>query len=313
MSEKNAIEFVPYRKFRESQHAIDEFEQLTVLAYGITQQLLFRHAKDDIIDITLPDSPDKDSSFCMADREITAVRLSCEWVTLDEYAHRAATSSEAVSKQASEGLLGPIQHHPKTGEEILLWPPETQKWPLEQLPEPGKKVFTVHEVTTARTRLAVDLDDMHRFDEVQKTFLRLARSIGKPEEVGERARESLYRSCLMLRWIAFEVFLRSAIHDLFRRHPHKLAEDSRAKRPSVSYAEIISMSEQFTSIEALQATLVERQIEQSESEGQSIHGLINLLKSSFAFHDDPYEAWYVLHGQRYETDWAQIAVGGGLA
>jgi len=144
---------------------------------------------------------------------------------------------------------------------------------------------------------------MHHFDEVQRTFLKLAHSMGKPEEVGERAKEVLYRSCLVLRWTAFEAFLHSAIYDLFRSHPHKLAEDSMAKRPSMSYADIISMLEQFTSIEALHAALVEPQIEQSAAEGQSVHGLINLLKSSFAFHDDPYEAWYVLRGQRYETDY----------
>ena len=303
MSEKNAIEFVPYRKFRESQRAIDEFEQLTDLAYGITQQLLFRHAKDDLSGIVIPDSPHKDLSFCMGDREIASVHLTCEWVTLDEYARRTSTLLEEVSRQASEGLLGPITHHPNTGEEILLWPPETQKRPLEQLPEPGKKIFTVQVAITARAPLAMELDDIHHFDEVQRAFLTLAHSMGKPEEVGERAKEVLYRSCLVLRWTAFEVFLRAAIHDLFRSHPHKLAKDSRAKRPSMSYADIISMSEQFTSIEALQTALVERQIEQSEAEGQSIHGLINLLKSSFAFHDDPYEAWYVLRGQRHETDY----------
>jgi hypothetical protein len=131
MSEKNAIEFVPYRKFRESQSAIDELEQLTDLAYGITQQLLFRHVKDDLSDTVIPEPPLKDLSFCMGDREIESVHLSCEWVTLDEHASRASTSLQEVSRQASEGLLGPMQHHPKTGEEILLWPPETQKQPLE--------------------------------------------------------------------------------------------------------------------------------------------------------------------------------------
>ena len=271
------------------------------MAYCITQQLLFRHTKDDLSGIVLPYAPLKDLSYGMGDQEITSLDLLCEWVTLDEYVNRASTSLEEVSKQASEGLLGPIQHHPKTGEEILLWPPESQKLPLKQLPEPWNKRFVGTRNITGRT--SWNLDDTNRFDEVQKTFLKFAHSIGKPEEVSERAKEALFRSCLVLRWTAFEVFLRSAIHDLFRKHPHKLAESSGAKRPSMSYADIVSMSEQFTSVEALQTALVERQIEQSETEGQSIHGLINFLKSSFVFDNDPYKAWYVLNGQRHETDY----------
>ena len=115
------------------------------------------------------------------------------------------------------------------------------------------------------------------------------------------AREMLYRSCFLLNWTLFEVFLRSTIHELFRMHPHMLALGNRANKPVISYADVVCLSESFSSLDALRHAMVEKQIDQNE--GQSLHSLINFLKSEFRFESDPYKAWYVFYGQGYETDY----------
>jgi hypothetical protein len=173
----------------------------------------------------------------------------------------------------------------------------------EKLPELGKKTFTVKVSILARAPVEMDVDNIDQYDQVQKTFLRLAHSIGKPEEVSDRVKEMLFQTCFLLRWTVFEVFLRTSIHELFLRHPCKLTYSKRSMKPSVSYKDIMTLSANFSSIDSLREALVERQIEQSEAEGQKVHGLINLLKCEFQFYDDPYKAWYVLDGQQHESDY----------
>ena len=242
-------------------------------------------------------------SFCIADQEVDSVELSCEWIGLPECAERTGTDLSLIEEEASLGNLGPVQSHPKTSEKVVVWPPEKRSLPPEKLPEPGKKTFTVRLSVKASSPVGLDVDDMSQFEDTQKTFLQLAHSIGKPKQVADKARETLYRSCFLLRWTIFEVFLRSSVHALFRKHPRVLAAGNRARKASVSFADVVDLSQEFTSLDSLQEALVEREIEHSEAEGQSVHGLINLLKSSFRFETDPYQAWYVIRGERHTTDY----------
>lgn len=299
MAKKSTRSFTPYEKFKSSQKAIDEFRNLLDISLNLTQQLLFRHSKDEVKSFTLPlhkIDPEK-VSYSMGD--LDSVELSCEWITLRDYAERTKASLMEVQKQASQGAIGPIQKDPKTSKEIAIWPPEKQKLPMEKLPKPGGKSFKAKILMSAQ----VPMDEADDFEKTQKTFLRLAHSIGEPDQAADRAREVLCRSCFPLRWTQFEIFLRSSIHELFKKHPHMLASTSRAMKPTVSYANVVYLSERFTSINNLREALVEKEIERSETEGQSVHGLINFLKSSFGFMEDPYKVWYVRNGQRYETDY----------
>lgn len=303
MNDQDPQSFAPYKRFISNLKAIDEFEELVDISLGLTQQLLFRFPKEHVKSFKPPLPEREELSFCMADQEVHSVELSCEWITLPEYAERTGTELPSVEEQAFVGNLGPVQNHPKTSEQIVIWPPEKRSLPPERLPKPGKKTFSVKLSVKARAPLSVDVDDMTQFERTQKTFLRLAHSIGKPEEVADKAQGILYRSCFLLTWTVFEVFLRSSVHALFRMHPPILAIGNRAKKASVSYADVVDLSQEFTSLDSLQQALVEREIEHSEAEGQSVHGLINLLKTSFRFETDPYKAWYVVRGERHETDY----------
>ncbi|NOS68333.1 MAG: hypothetical protein HOP33_00165 [Verrucomicrobia bacterium] len=295
--------FPPYQSFKRNLKQIDEFSELSELAYGLTLQLLFRHPKEDLSKIHIPKPRREDLSFCMDDRKIESIDVSCEWITLDDYANRTGTENSLVGDLAAKGMLGPVQQHPTSGKQIVIWPKEKQVLPLAELPQVGKKTFSVKVSLTAQAPLNMDVEDMSQFENVQKSFLHLAHSMGKPDEVGDRSKEMLHRSCFLLRWTVFEVFLRTTIHEMFRRHPEKLGKLKRAQKPTLSYSKIMSLSNAFSSVELLREALVEEQIKQSESEGDSIHGLINLLKSDFGFKEDPYQAWFVMRGQRNECDY----------
>jgi hypothetical protein len=242
----------------------------------------------------------------MADVKAESAEVSCEWISLKECANRTGKSLNEITTNAAKGLLGPLQKHPETGEDIVVWPTEKRGIPPEQLPEPGKKTFKVKVLITARAMIGLDNESLDGFEQTQKTYLRLAHSIGKPEEVTDRAVEMLNSSCFLLRWTMFEEFLRTSIHELFQKHPNKLAYCVKAEKPSISYKDVVELSDNFTSLDSLRDAIIERQIKQGEDEGKSVHGLINLLKSEFGFLEDPYKVWYVLEGQKYESDYRSL-------
>ena len=52
--------------------------------------------------------------------------------------------------------------------------------------------------------------------------------------------------------------------------------------------------------------LVGRELARTESSGESVHGLINYLKSQFRFQMDPYDAWYIYEGHEYKTSYQEL-------
>jgi hypothetical protein len=136
---------------------------------------------------------------------------------------------------------------------------------------------------------SVDLEDMSSFKATQVAFLQLAHTLGAPAQVAERAKEVLNRATLLLYWTALEVFLRSTVHEMIRRHPALLTSGKRG-RETLTYREIATLSSDFTSMEQLLEPLVARELDRTESSGESVHGLINYLKSRFRFKTDPYDA-----------------------
>ena len=147
---------------------------------------------------------------------------------------------------------------------------------------------------------------MDEFDRIQRSYLSLAHSLGKPDEVAKRAEEMLNQSCFLSHWTIFEVFLRSTIQELIKRHPSKIDSGTRGKKSTLNYEEILEMTSKFSSVENLRDSLIEREIERLQAGGESVHGLINFLKSEFHFKRDPYEAWYVLKGQRHTAHYNDL-------
>ncbi|GAH19104.1 unnamed protein product, partial [marine sediment metagenome] len=251
--EKKSLQpkFDPYLIYRRNQKNIEDFADLSGLSYGLTQQLLFKHPKDQLPKISLPKPQKEELSFSMADQESASVELKCGWLSFSEYAEKCNLALELVEIEAGEGKLGPVFEHPKTGKDVIIWPPEMQLKPLSALPEPGKYIMVATIETKAEAPLTLDPADIDGFEQIQKSYLFLAHSIGKPDEVAIRAEEMLNQSCFLLQWAIFEVFLRSTIQELIKRHPSKIASGNRGKKSTLNYEEILEMTSKFSSVENL--------------------------------------------------------------
>lgn len=300
---QSQLAFEPYLRYRRNRDDIRDFWQLTKLAYGVTLQLLFKYPKEQLPHIALPEDTGGEISYGMHEREIQSVELACGWLTFVEYAEHCGLDPELVEIQAREGKLGSVERHPMTDREVIVWPPEMQDNPRSELPEPGEYTMRVKSEESALISTELELEDYER---TQQTFLSLAHSLGESEEVAERAQESLHRSCFLLHWVIFEVFLRSTVHQLIKRHPRKLTSTKKGKKPTLSYEDILAMSRNLSSVDSLRESLTDREIERQQADGASVHGLINFLKSAFNFERDPYEAWYVLEGERRETHYLDL-------
>jgi hypothetical protein len=298
----------PYRIYQNNVRQIEDFEQLTKLSYGITQLLLFQHPLDTRSEPLPLERRANHTSYSPADVNISDLDVTevCRWVELSEYAALSGKTEDEIRIQADAGQLGPIERHPESGTMLLIWPEALHNLPQNELPEIGNKRYEVTAEVTVSTPVEWKVANEADFEAIQQWFLHLVHARGEPAKVSARAEEMLYRSCLNLHWTAFEVFIRSTVHDLFRRHPEAIASGRRAKSSTITYEEVLNLSHCFSDVEALRFALVERAIEHEESEGQSVHGLINLLKSRFRFEEDPYSAWYVFDGKKQATTHTEL-------
>jgi hypothetical protein len=297
-------QFTPYQLYLAVRSQIDEFASLSEYSYGLAQQLLFKHPKDSVRLTPIRKPSLKDLSYSMADQQIEKVELSCEWVTLQEYAEREATTLEEVTAAAEADNLGPLRAR-KDGTKCILWPSDYHSADESHWPELGKKKYAVQLKVTAKAPYETEPSNLELFEETQREYLRLAHALGNPSKVTERARELLNRSIFLLEWITFEVFLRATIQELTRRHPKVLASGKRGK-DNISLEEVIKLSNGLSDVTLLRDNLANREIERQEHGGESVHGLLNLLKSQFNFKSDPYSAWYVLNGKRKRSTYKEL-------
>jgi len=301
-----AQEYPPYANYSETVRYVEDFVQISDLAYGITRQLMKKHSKDSLIDVEMPRPKKKELSFSMADIRVKNVEFVCGWLSFEAYAGKLGIDLTEVEALASAKKLGPIPKHPETNIDLVIWPEEFQSKELAELPEPGKSKFKPQFSITAKASVELDDEKEDSFEETQKRLLSLAHQVGETEELGTKAETMLYQSSLLLQWTAFEVYIRETIHDLFRRHPGKLAKGQKGSFASLSYADVLRMSEDFSSIAALQESIVNLEIEKHKKDGASISGLINFLKSEFKFEEDPYKAWYVIEGDMRTASFAKV-------
>lgn len=301
--EKN---FKPYNIYIKNIKQITEFNQLSELSLGLAQQLLFKYPKKELSPLVLNKERVKTASYSMADMEIDEVKEVCTWISFKEYAKKTGKSLQMIEELAMDGQLGRIKSHPEDGKGVLIWPQEFKDKELDKLPEPGKNQYSVSCKVTVSADIDLDIEDVDNFEDIQKQFLYMAHSMGKPDEVTERASEMFYRSSLIHHWTAFEVYLRSAIHELFRLNPKVLIDDKQVGKTTITYKEIFSLSDSFSNIEELRKSMIELEIQRQESNSKSVHGLINFLKDKFKFKKDPYEGWYVFNGVRYNTHYNDL-------
>lgn len=302
------IKFHPYVLYRRNSEKISDFYQLTDISYDLTQQLLFKHPKDELPKIKLPKINRNDLSYHMGCLKTESVELICEWLSLSKYAEKANIPLNILQKEIKTGKYGKIVSDPVTGEEHIIWPPEKQSNDFPFLPELGKKKFSVKVSITAKAKAPIDLDpeDTSNFEGIQKQYLALAHAVGKPEEITKCSSELMNHSCFLLQWTIFEVFLKTTIQELIKQHPEKIVDRNKSGKPVLNYEQILEMSENFSSIEKLRGCLIQKEIDLMQSNGDSVHNLINYLKSAFQFKRDPYTAWYVIKGEKKTTRYLDL-------
>lgn len=297
--------FDPYQNYLRSKSDIDNFEKLTLLSYGIAQQLLFKHPKEILPPLSLP-KPSKDNlSMSMGDQDLIETKMTEGWLTFEEYTQKCDITLEEVEKQARSGALGQILIHPGTNKEVIIWPSDLKEKPLSDLPSPGTYRYATVVKVKAEMPINIDPIDLTNFEKIQQNYLNLAHALGKQSEIAERSEEMLYKSCLLLQWTIFEVFLKSTVGELIRKHPQSIIKN-KSKKSTLSYEEIYNVTNQFTSIETLRAFLIETEIDSLQSGGSSVHGLINFLKDRFSFKSDPYKAWYIYKGEKRHSSYTEL-------
>ncbi len=295
------IDFQPYINFETYLSQINDFSELTNLSYIITMQQLFAHPSNSLPELVIPKA-DKKMSYCPADREIDKIKLTCEWISLPEYAMRQQVPLDEIEKKVEGGQLGPTVQN-ENNITMVIWPPEYQKKKLEQLPHCGKKSFQVSFRIKGQVSDEIEVSDKNvKIEETQTRFLQLAHALGDVESIAKRASEMLNRVVFLLEWGAFEVFLRDTFNELIRLHPHKLASGKRAHE-TLTLEELMTFSNNLTNIEQLCKNLTTREMEKQEQGGQSIHGILNFIKAHFHLDNDPYTVWYVVEGKQHYTSY----------
>jgi hypothetical protein len=300
------FKFKPYIIYCKNQKNISDFGELTSISYSMAQQLLFKFPTDKLPKINLPKPKVSKLSFCPADIKYASTKLAHGWLTFSEYAKKCNLKTETVKKEAMAKKLGPVLTDPKSGKSIIIWPPEMQSKPLTELPKPGKKLFKVKYIGLAIGPDTLDSKDLKNFEKIQKSYIASAHAIGKTKNISKKANESLNKNNFLSQWIIFEVFLRSTIQELIKLHPNHLISGGKGKKFNLNYEEIFEMSNNFSSAENLKNRIIQKEIERIQEGGQSVHGLINFLKSEFSFKKDPYTNWYVFKGKHLNTHYDNL-------
>jgi hypothetical protein len=296
--------FPPFSTYDRSTNEIDTFVRFTENAYLLSWHLMELNPRDSLPKRPTPKPQDllSNASYTPADTVVKDVELVCEWVTYEEYCTREKLEIRMVAEAAERGEYGPIKRQPNTDEPIILWPPSSQQDPKAQDLEPDKKSFRV---TAERTMVVSDdleIGQKENAEAVQDTLLSLAHAYGPDETSRSRALKTLFSSGLLLQWTAFEEFLRDTVAYMLRKHPTKISD----KKKSVSYEELVALTQEFGSIEALQDALIQKEIDLLRAGGQSVQGLINFLKREFCLEKDPYAVTYIFAGQRLENGFADL-------
>ena len=303
--------FKPYKLYQINTKKLYEFLELTKISYNITQHLLFKNLDEDV-ELEPWDINKGNICFSMGDLFSSSPNMISGWLTFEEYyAGKYDLDIESARIEVEQKILGPaleqLEHLESKKKPVIIWPKNLPKRKL--LTDLIKPRYGFSGI-----KFKVGISPSHRFnteekiDLIQKKYLELAHAMGdsnSPEKLKENSESMLYRSCFILEWTFFEVFLRDTIQKLIRKYPTIITSEKKSKG-SLSYNEIFELSQDFSSIQKLQYGIIEKEIEKMEGENQSVHGIINYLKSVFKFDVDPYKAWYIYYGDGYYTSYHDL-------
>lgn len=294
--------------YQQATREIDNFVELTRLTYMVTNEQLTLKPKASLVDG--PEITRYHGQFISHSDADDAVKKAdlFGWVDFSQYSGLSGLPVEDVERQAREGRLGRIRKHPKTKQELVIWPPSAQLRTDELLPAPGDEPQFVLTVTLSGT-VPVNLKALGEGEEGAHNrlnlLLKLVHQLGDPERVMDQAHSALDTGGFLQHWIAFEVFLKSTVVHMLRKHPEKLKRRRGGSR--VEVGEILTWTDNFSSsMKQFQDNLIEHELAAIQAEQGSVHGAIRYLKDNFSFSADPYEAPYTHNREERRTSYAQL-------
>jgi hypothetical protein len=301
-----ALENGAYAAFDAARRGIDQFVELTTVSYRLAQQLLFETPKENLPTSDTREPEPEKWSYSEADAR-PHLEVTAGWLRYDEMAQHLNIEAPEAERRANAGEFGTIRKHPSDDADVVLWPLESDRPPDFEELEPGyyTVALTHYTVAAAAPEPSFDLTDPEQLESARTHYLALAHSQGDPSVITEKSLSVVYRSGLLLYWTAFEAFIRRTVEDLITKHPGALVA-SAGEDARLTYQELVDMSTGLSSIEDLKARLIDAEVTRLRSSSESIHGLINFLKSEFRFKRDPYTAWYVIKGERRTASYGKL-------
>lgn len=216
--------------------------------------------------------------------------MSCEWVSLLEYANRENVSIDIVEEQADSGMLGPV--HTEEGCKYIIWPKNQQK--SDTLPEFGKKSFKI----IAKQ----NIDAMIEIDNTEQALTILGK-YPNLEEAIERSCQQLIPSCLLLYWTVFEAYVKDFIETLYCIHPEQVLK--KYGKNEMTLNAIFDGSHRFTDIESLKHKVLDEVLAKYDRE--NISKLIEFVGDCYLSKGtDPFTAQYVCKGEKHLTSRSQL-------
>ncbi|HEX5115953.1 MAG TPA: hypothetical protein VFW65_12215 [Pseudonocardiaceae bacterium] len=294
--------------YQQATREIDHFVELTRLTYLVTNEQLTLNPKASLVDgPDIPHDPGQFISHSDADDTVAKADLF-GWVSFSQYSSLGGLPVEDVEGQAREGRLGRVRQHPKTKQDLVIWPPSAQLQPDERLPTPGDEPRMVVTVTLSGTA-PLDTKALGDGEEGARNrlnlLLKLVHQLGDPDSVIGQAHSALDTGGFLQHWIAFEVFLKSTVIHMLRKHPEKLKR--RRGGSKIDVEEILTWTDNFSSsMKQFQDNLIEHELAAMQAEQGSVHGAIRYLKDNFSFAADPYEAPYTHDHEERRTSYKKL-------
>lgn len=225
---------------------IQKFRDITQLSFCLANKMLEDSSSESLKQIRKQLKPQIENnklSYCAADREIEDIALICEWITVEEYARRLEIPISKVKQMVNSNELG----HTIVEKEVtyIIWPKDKQSINLEDLPEFGKKTYTIKMSQKALTPINIE----HNPKDFALALMgkdSLTMNIFETE-TEYRLNENAFLSC----WSVFETFIKNTIHTFLDINPSILFESKKMGKETITYKEIYEYSDAFTNIEKI--------------------------------------------------------------
>jgi hypothetical protein len=308
-----------YKKFRSDMNNIKKYLTLTSFSYELSRfQFLKDPAKyEEYINSTAENQPEKQNELTDSD-----IAEPCKWITIDEYAEKEQITISEIKEQIRAEMINYATLF--AGDKFfLIWPPEYQNYPLNELPDIHDQIFKITS-NNMYTQLAeydkseeniIEGEKFLRFLEEKNVdpiknsesiILNQISRLGSFNDIFTEVKLKLYSSSFLLAWIAFEDFINATIIELYRSFPEKVLTKKYNKDESLKLLDVFRYSNNFSEIDSLANYILTILLNKEEQSHQGIHSKLVFLKKNFLRNIDIYKAPIYIDEEKTTTSFTDI-------